>query len=489
MKQLPAAAVFVLVCLVGSAALAELPQGQNPYIFGMHDVPDASAFTHDGCVRGWVTDLRYIGHSGTCDQIIDYEQMANDGWGIIMRLDDGGAPALPPNPADFDAFAQTFADCVRKSKGISVWVVGNEPNLHWGHPEDRTFYPSEYGDIYYKVVQAVDALPDGDQHEILFGAMAPWAALPPWGDWDDGLAAAIDHVRAQPGGYIDGVAIHAYTRNRYEPAAITSDDWFPGREGKWRQHFRGYRDTTEMLAARNILDIPLYITESGNACDPPCDPYPRVNNGYWTAMFSEINDWNQNNPQQAIRAVTPYRWTQNDDGSGRDFCIGCRSEHLDDIRNAVSHDWRWTDQGCGGGGEPDPPGEDAGAEPDAGPAEDAGCIPDCTGKLCGDDGCGGRCGECSEGLVCTAQGSCISEGSSDDAGGEDVAELDATTSTDTSTPDDAADDPSASTKTTTMSGSCQCGSTRRPTTPAGLLAFAFVAGVAWRRRLGTSIQV
>ena len=30
------------------------------------------------------------------------------------------------------------------------------------------------------------------------------------------------------------------------------------------------------------------------------------------------------------------------------------------------------------------------------------CVPDCAGKLCGADGCGGSCGECAEGLSCVA---------------------------------------------------------------------------------------
>lgn len=45
-------------------------------------------------------------------------------------------------------------------------------------------------------------------------------------------------------------------------------------------------------------------------------------------------------------------------------------------------------------------------DPDTGPDEevedpDTGCIPACDSKNCGDDGCGGSCGECGDGLVCT----------------------------------------------------------------------------------------
>ena len=40
--------------------------------------------------------------------------------------------------------------------------------------------------------------------------------------------------------------------------------------------------------------------------------------------------------------------------------------------------------------------------------EDCPCIPSCEGKVCGDDGCGGSCGTCAEGLICS-EGACIPE--------------------------------------------------------------------------------
>ncbi len=54
--------------------------------------------------------------------------------------------------------------------------------------------------------------------------------------------------------------------------------------------------------------------------------------------------------------------------------------------------------------------KDAGGS-DAGPtdtgAKDAGCQPQCQGQTCGDDGCGGACGTCTDGKVCGAEGQCV----------------------------------------------------------------------------------
>ena len=50
-------------------------------------------------------------------------------------------------------------------------------------------------------------------------------------------------------------------------------------------------------------------------------------------------------------------------------------------------------------GAPDNGVEDTTVEPDA-------CTPQCDGKVCGDDGCGGSCGTCDAGKNCTAAGQC-----------------------------------------------------------------------------------
>ncbi len=39
------------------------------------------------------------------------------------------------------------------------------------------------------------------------------------------------------------------------------------------------------------------------------------------------------------------------------------------------------------------------------------CTSDCAGKACGDDGCGGQCGICNEGLTCTGSFACLGAGS------------------------------------------------------------------------------
>lgn len=55
-----------------------------------------------------------------------------------------------------------------------------------------------------------------------------------------------------------------------------------------------------------------------------------------------------------------------------------------------------------GGGEGPAPGEDSSSEEDSGA-----CVPDCAGKQCGDDGCGGTCGDCADSDICGADFTCV----------------------------------------------------------------------------------
>jgi hypothetical protein len=58
--------------------------------------------------------------------------------------------------------------------------------------------------------------------------------------------------------------------------------------------------------------------------------------------------------------------------------------------------------GLGGGG-----GAGGGAGGGGGGTGGGGCARQCTGKVCGNDGCGGTCGSCGDGQSCDASGQCV----------------------------------------------------------------------------------
>jgi hypothetical protein len=50
----------------------------------------------------------------------------------------------------------------------------------------------------------------------------------------------------------------------------------------------------------------------------------------------------------------------------------------------------------------------------------AACAPACGGRSCGSDGCGGSCGSCADGDLCSADGQCISSTDGCQGGGDEV---------------------------------------------------------------------
>lgn len=90
--------------------------------------------------------------------------------------------------------------------------------------------------------------------------------------------------------------------------------------------------------------------------------------------------------------------------------LGCES---DEDENGFPWDRTDVSYGPDSGGHhpgpaPDALGQDTPpATPDAG--ESDACVPDCLGRVCGPDGCGGECGlPCQEGYICNDDGMCVS---------------------------------------------------------------------------------
>ncbi len=117
-----------------------------------------------------------------------------------------------------------------------------------------------------------------------------------------------------------------------------------------------------------------------------------------------------NEPSGSDCMDTTYEGCCDDQGraiwcdGGQLFCIDCATNNPE---------CGWSDAGfydCGSDGSGDPTGtfpkDCVGCDPACGPGfkcvggECVECIPDCDGKVCGADGCGGSCGECGEGLSC-----------------------------------------------------------------------------------------
>jgi hypothetical protein len=354
---------FALCFLLSSVATADdlvhaaPPTGHSALLNGMHDIESTTWLTTatSGCDKGWLTDLRYIGTSGT-PHAECHTAATQAGISIIQRLDVSGSESYPRHANSINGYAQGFAHYASRCPNIRVWIVGNEPNFT-EHKSDPDCTSAAYAAAYIEVHRRVHSLPGN--HVVLVASNSPYSP-----GCLESLRQIIKHIQ-QAGIQPDGFAIHAYTRAAnaqslnasYVTSTQTQRDTTrkecPGSaqwDDTWHSHFRIYIDYIRVIEAAGLAGKPVLITESGNACDPnrgnAC--YPNADIGYFQALYAEANRWNtQASTRTKIRAITPYRWTSNDDGTGRDFAIGQRPLLLQDLQRAFAHQYHWTTPGCG----------------------------------------------------------------------------------------------------------------------------------------------
>ena len=403
----------VLVLLVASPLDAAPPPGQSALLNGMHDMQAESWIKSatPGCDKGWLTDLQYIGTSGKPGANC-HTSATKAGISIIQRLDASGSQSIPKNKAQAPGYGAAFASFVSQCSNIHVWIVGNEPNFTFNNANPDCSSEA-YAAAYVEVHKRVHALPGHGSDLVLVAPNSPYSP-----GCLQSLRRILDKIKAK-GGKPDGFSLHAYTQagtgsslnSSYITNGKTAND--TGKDtcssiswsDTWYWNFRIYKDyINKVIQPKGYTGLPVFITESGNACTVQkgnkC--YPDKDIGYFQAMYAEANAHNVNAANKTkIRAITPYRWTSNDDGTGRDFAIGKRNNLLADLKKAFAKKYQWTKPSCGG-----PP-------PLPGCTHDSGC----TGKtICDFSGTGkckataacGKGGACPSGYVCrTTQNDCV----------------------------------------------------------------------------------
>jgi hypothetical protein len=309
--------------------------GQSALLAGMHDI-ESSGFMRGWTTaadKGWITDLQYIGSNGT-PPINCHTTETSAGVSIIQRLDVDGAHSFPMG--DPTGYANSFSAYVSACPNIHVWIVGNEPNVTTNQ-NDPEVWAAPYAAAYNAVRSRVHGITGHQSDLVLMSPASPYSPF-----CICSMHKIIQKIVAG-GGQPDGFAVHAYTQEPNGTSAmtglVTSDEsGGPDNCGlAFRRQFRIYRDWITALEAEGQRGKPVFLTEVGNVCHDgagsPC--YPNANNNYFRTMYAEIQTWNAGNPTK-IRAITPYRWTANDDGSGRDFSIASRPNLQTDLIGAFN---------------------------------------------------------------------------------------------------------------------------------------------------------
>lgn len=308
------------------------------YIFGMHDPGAESLFTAAG-KTGWIVVTVKLNPP---DSNGDFSALGAAGFGVIVRLNNGyNSDGTIPFSSQYDTFASQCADFVRGSRGASIWIIGNEPNIAIERPGNNsgvggeTITPALYGRCFAKCATAIKRLSGHSGDWVVPAATAPWNNQTAYagntsGDWikyfTDTLAAC-----AQAGASPDALALHTYTHG-FNKDLITSEETMGAPFQNRRFQFRTYRDFMAAIPT-NLRNQPVFITET-QAADP--DWWQDRNIGWIQAAYAEINAWNAVSTAQPIQALCLFRWQT----GNAQWSISDRPALIGDFRTALQNNYR-----------------------------------------------------------------------------------------------------------------------------------------------------
>jgi N-acetyl-anhydromuramyl-L-alanine amidase AmpD len=327
------------------------PLCDSEYLFGLHD-PGGEYLMAERGKRGWILFTERLGADPADRSGYDYSRWSNQGFGVIVRLNHGYEPdgTIPPY-GQYENFARRCANFVAASRGAHIWIIGNEPN----HPAERpgvrldhsawpptviepgqVITPAMYAQAYRLCREAIRALPGHTEDQVLVAGPAPWNTQTTYpgneaGDWVRYLRDVLAILEGPDN--CDGLALHTYTHGA-DPALISSEERVsqpPFTAYRW--HFRAYQDFLAVVPP-NMRHLPAYITETNQGDDPWLDR----NSGWVQRAYGEIDAWNRNPDNQAIRALILYRWPQ---VSGDRWGIQGKNGVIDDFRAAMQNDYKW----------------------------------------------------------------------------------------------------------------------------------------------------
>ena len=100
-------AFLIILAALPCKSHAQPPPGQNALLNGMHNMQAESWMkgATPGCDKGWITDLQYIGNSGSPGANC-HGSATKAGISIIQRLDVSGSESVPKNSSQAPGYAR-----------------------------------------------------------------------------------------------------------------------------------------------------------------------------------------------------------------------------------------------------------------------------------------------------------------------------------------------------------------------------------------------
>lgn len=319
----------------------QLPAGESPYIFGIHDKGGEYLMAEKGR-KGWLLITEEVGRNPYDFNGKSYTDLESAGYGVIVRLNHGynmsgnypgTIPERDASGQSYQEFAVRCGNFVEHSSGCHIWIIANEmnhPAERPGNPPGQVITPAMYADCFKRCYAEIHRRPGHANDQVVTGAIGPWNPGTTYpgnerGDWVKYLA----DVLALVGNQCDGIALHTYSHG-HEPGRITALSTMNPPFNDRYYEFRAYRQFMEAIPA-SMRGLPVYITETNQYY-----PWRAENTGWVQAAYAEIDRWNQDPTHQKIRCLLLYRWSRDDQWSFADI-----REVQDDFRAALDHDYRW----------------------------------------------------------------------------------------------------------------------------------------------------
>jgi hypothetical protein len=351
--------------------------GESPFIYGIHDHdPNPQEFLDHlsaGGATGWITATIAIGSNPNDTGGDDFSRWENQGHTVIVRLNNGYCDSgTIPAREQYDGFARRAANYVAASRGVHIWVIGNETNLagEWPVVDGRKRYvsPQDYALLFRKTYDAIKAVRPDDR--VMSQALAPFG-----GPYGEGTACGSPHdgnplnwvdymnqmlTAIEQSGGIDGIAVHINSRG-YTQDAIHSTQRVNAGGRLLYTSFYVYKDWVDYGIPESLYHLPIYATESNGihywSGGHPENPGSHYEPGWLQEVYAEINRYNQQaatTGKPIFRAVNLYRWCAWCDGWNIDHSR-YKGQILADLDQAVAQGYRWPDAGAPPPPPPPPP--------------------------------------------------------------------------------------------------------------------------------------
>jgi len=296
----------------------------SKWLHGIHDADGAELMAGK---PGWILITEAIGsdphdHSGR-----DYSQWTSKGFSILCRLNNGYHPGgTIPQAQHYEDFARRCGNFVAATPGITVAIVGNEPNHRNERPQGEDIHPTQYAkcfDLCYTQIKN-----KSPNVQICIAPVAPWDATTIYegnqiGDW---VVYYIDILRSIK--RCDAICLHTYTHGS-EPILITDGSMMDPPFQNRHYNFRAYVDFL-VNTPSEFRHLPVYITETDQVV-----PWVNRNSGWVQEAYEEIDFWNHTVEDQKIYCLCLYRSNRDDQWSFAD-----KDQIKADFRQAVERGYK-----------------------------------------------------------------------------------------------------------------------------------------------------